>query len=54
MLRSLHIERFRGFDKLDLEDMGRVNLVVGKNNTGKTSIWTRLERSSPSRHDSPG
>lgn len=38
MLRSFEIESFRGFDRLVLEDVGRVNLVIGKNNTGKTSL----------------
>lgn len=38
MFQSLLIERFRGFGKLDLKDLGRVNLIVGKNNTGKTSL----------------
>ncbi len=38
MFAALEIENFRGFGKLALEDLGRVNLVVGKNNTGKTSL----------------
>jgi len=38
MFQSLSIERFRGFSKLDLDDLGRVNLIVGENNTGKTSL----------------
>lgn len=38
MLRSIDIKSFRGFDHLHLDDVGRVNLVVGKNNTGKTSL----------------
>jgi hypothetical protein len=38
MFRSIDIENFRGFSKLHLEDVGGVNLVVGKNNTGKTSL----------------
>jgi hypothetical protein len=38
MFTAVEIESFRGFGKLSLEDLGRVNLVVGKNNTGKTSL----------------
>jgi hypothetical protein len=38
MLQSITIERFRGFARLDLKNLGRVNLIVGKNNTGKTSL----------------
>ncbi len=38
MFQSLSIERFRGFSKLELENLGRVNLILGANNTGKTSL----------------
>jgi len=38
MLNDLHIANFRGFEDLRLENLGRVNLIVGKNNTGKTSL----------------
>lgn len=38
MLQSLHIENFRGFQEFDLENLGRINLLVGENNSGKTSI----------------
>jgi len=38
MLSDLHISNFRGFEDLRLDNLGRVNLVVGKNNTGKTSL----------------
>jgi predicted ATPase len=38
MLSDLHIENFRSFKNLDLKNLGRVNLVVGKNNMGKTSL----------------
>jgi len=38
MLNDLHIANFRGFEDLRLEGLGRVNLIVGKNNTGKTSL----------------
>lgn len=38
MLTDIHIENFRGFADLKLEGLKRVNLVVGKNNAGKTSF----------------
>ena len=38
MLRSLSIQGFRAFDRLRLDGLGRVNLVVGTNNCGKTSV----------------
>lgn len=37
MLRSLKIENFRRFDRFELQGLGRVNLLVGLNNSGKTS-----------------
>jgi AAA15 family ATPase/GTPase len=38
MLKSLIIENFRCFPHFELSNLGRVNLLVGKNNSGKTSI----------------
>lgn len=38
MLRSLEIRNYRNLRHLTIEKLGRVNLLVGKNNTGKTSI----------------
>lgn len=38
MIVSLKIENFRGIKNLELDDLGRVNLILGKNNTSKTSI----------------
>jgi AAA15 family ATPase/GTPase len=38
MLKSLKIKNFRCFEEFDLLQFGRVNLLVGKNNSGKTSI----------------
>jgi AAA15 family ATPase/GTPase len=37
-LKHLTITNFRGFDSLEINDFSKVNLFVGKNNTGKTSI----------------
>ncbi|MCK4660559.1 MAG: AAA family ATPase [Phycisphaerae bacterium] len=38
MLTSLTLENYRGFQKYRIADLSRVNLLVGKNNCGKTSI----------------
>ncbi len=38
MLGTLKLDNFRGFDAYELTDLTRVNLLVGKNNCGKTSI----------------
>ena len=35
---AIHIERYRGIDGLVLEAPDRVNLIVGVNNAGKTSL----------------
>ncbi len=37
-ISSLEIENFRVFDYLKLEKLGRVNVLFGKNNCGKSSI----------------
>jgi hypothetical protein len=38
ILKSLAIRNFRAFHDLTIEHLGRVNLIVGKNNVGKTSL----------------
>ncbi|MGP1382020.1 MAG: AAA family ATPase [Thainema sp.] len=38
MLKSVRIENFRCFKTFELQQLGRVNLLVGMNNSGKTSI----------------
>jgi len=38
MISSLEITNFRGFKTLAVNDLDRVNLFVGKNNSGKTTI----------------
>lgn len=40
--KSIHIERFRRLENLRLEGLGAVNLLVGKNNSGKTSVLEAL------------
>lgn len=38
MLRSLHVENFRALREFRMTGLGRVNLLVGTNNCGKTSV----------------
>ena len=38
MLNSLHIKNFRCFEDLTIPSLGRVNLIVGKNNSGKSTL----------------
>jgi len=47
MLKSLRIDNFRCFQNFELKQLGRINLIVGKNNSGKTSIleFIRLQTS---------
>lgn len=41
-LNSLEIQNFRAFRHVHIERLGRVNLIVGKNNIGKTSLLEAL------------
>lgn len=41
-LQSLDIAEYRGLNGMKLEDFGRINLLVGGNNTGKTSVLEAL------------
>lgn len=43
MLETLAIRGYRGFESYQLNRLARVNLVVGKNNCGKTSILEAVE-----------
>ena len=43
MLKVLNLRQYRGFESYQLADLARVNLVVGKNNSGKTSILEAVE-----------
>src|SRR6266567_8177371 len=43
VLKSLEIQNFRGFHHLQIERLGRVNLIVGENNVGKTSLLEALQ-----------
>lgn len=43
MYSSIRIQGYRGLDSFRMEGLGRVNLLVGKNNCGKTSILECIE-----------
>jgi ABC-type branched-subunit amino acid transport system ATPase component len=43
LIHSIEIENFRCFKKLRVENLGRVNLIVGTNNSGKTSLLEAIE-----------
>ena len=43
MYSSIRINGYRGLDSFRMERLGRVNLLVGKNNSGKTSILECIE-----------
>lgn len=38
MLKTFSVSNYRGFHKLELTGLGRINLLVGLNNSGKTSL----------------
>lgn len=38
MITELHIDGFRGLDNVNLEPLGRVNMLVGPGNSGKTNL----------------
>ena len=43
MLKSLTINNFRCFQSFELQQLSRVNLLVGMNNSGKTSILEAIQ-----------
>ena len=38
MIDAVTIEGFRGLRRLEVEGFGRVNLIIGKNDSGKTTL----------------
>ncbi|HLA44590.1 MAG TPA: AAA family ATPase, partial [Aggregatilineales bacterium] len=38
MYTSFRVQNFRCFADLQMNDLARINLIAGKNNTGKTSL----------------
>ena len=43
MINSFEIKNYRNLDGLNIKLFGRVNLIAGKNNTGKTNFLQALE-----------
>ena len=43
MLRNLRIKSYRGIADLSIEQLGRVNLIVGENNCGKTCVLEAIQ-----------
>src|SRR5438552_13827650 len=43
MLKNIKVEAYRGFRELSIENLSRVNLFVGQNNSGKTSILEAVQ-----------
>ncbi len=41
-ISTLTIDLFRAFRQLKIEGLGRVNLITGRNNTGKSSVLEAL------------
>lgn len=42
MIKNLYIENFRGFESFKMEDLGRITLISGKNNIGKSTLLEAL------------
>ncbi len=38
MISSLRVQGYRGFETFEMNGLGRINLLVGANNSGKTSV----------------
>lgn len=43
IIENIHIETFRGIKELKLEDLAQINILTGKNNSGKTSVLEMLK-----------
>ncbi len=43
MISSIQIDGYRGFKQFEMSDLGRVNLLVGTNNSGKTSVLEAID-----------
>lgn len=43
MLKRLTIGSYRGLQNLTMEDLGRINIIIGENNSGKTSVLEAIQ-----------
>ena len=50
MYKSFRVKNFRCFKDLQINDLGRVNLIAGKNNTGKTALLEAMYFTRPICH----
>jgi len=46
MIKDIHIQNYRGIKDLKIKDFKRINLLVGDNNSGKTSVLEAIGLSS--------
>jgi energy-coupling factor transporter ATP-binding protein EcfA2 len=53
VIRRLDIENFRRFEKYSLTNLGQVNLLVGDNNCGKTTVLEAIELLNSPLHANP-
>ena len=44
MIKSIQIKGYRGFSEFEMKGLERVTLLVGTNNSGKTSAMVALRR----------
>ncbi|MCT4613470.1 MAG: AAA family ATPase [Marinifilaceae bacterium] len=55
LIKSINIKNYRGFDSLEIDDFGHVNILIGNNNSGKStileSIFLTIGMSNPSLPD---
>ena len=43
MITDLHIKNFRLFEEFKIDNLARVNLIVGKNNVGKSTLLEAVQ-----------
>ena len=41
-IEAFSVKQFRAFRDFTIKDLGRVNLITGRNNTGKSSVLEAL------------
>jgi predicted ATP-dependent endonuclease of OLD family len=42
MIKRIHVENFKSFGKLDLEPQPKVNLLIGRNSSGKNNFYKAI------------
>jgi ABC-type branched-subunit amino acid transport system ATPase component len=41
-IKSLHVRRFRSVESASMEECGALNVLIGKNNAGKSNLMTTI------------